>query len=121
MAIAHFYEIYRAFIKNITLELSNECLKENLTKTMKLMLPFTPHLALECLEKLDYKDFFKWPDIDKNLKESIKFAVQVNGKTRDIITVNKNLNEKQINEIVFDKTKAKKFIHNKEIKKTIFL
>ena len=121
VAIAHFYEIYRAFIKNISLELSNECLKENLTKTMKLMLPFTPHLALECLEKLDCKDFFKWPDIDKNLKESIKFAVQVNGKTRDIITVNKNLNEKQINEIVFDKTKAKKFIHNKEIKKTIFV
>ena len=32
----------------------------------------------------------KWPEIDKkNTKEDIKIAIQVNGKTRDIMTFRK--------------------------------
>ena len=56
---------------------------------MKLMVPFTPHLAYECLEHLKCKNPDKWPDINANFEENIKFAVQVNGKTRDIITLKK--------------------------------
>ena len=47
------------------------------------MVPFTPHLAYECLERLKCKNPDKWPDINANFEENIKFAVQVNGKTRD--------------------------------------
>ena len=32
---------------------------------MKQMLPFTPHLAHECLELLNCKNFNDWPNIDK--------------------------------------------------------
>ena len=58
---------------------------KELTKIMKLMIPFTPHIAYECLEKLKCKNKNKWPEIKKNLQNEIKFAVQINGKTRDII------------------------------------
>ena len=88
---------------------------------MKIMLPFTPHLALECLEKLGCDDTTNWPKINKNLSSEIKVAVQVNGKTRDIIEIKKDLNEEEVNKIIYKNSKAKKYIENKKIKKTIFV
>ena len=113
VTIAHFYEIYKIFIRYIDLELNNEILKTNITKVMKLMIPFTPHLAYECLENLKCNSTDKWPDIKNNLLEKIDFAVQVNGKTRDVINVKKDLNEVQINRIIKDISKARKFIDRK--------
>ena len=46
-------------------KISNKILKENLIKLMKLMLPFTPHLANECLELLKVKSCNEWPKIHK--------------------------------------------------------
>ena len=121
VSIAHFYESYKLFNKYINLEISNKSLTNNITRIMKLMIPFTPHLAHECLENLKCKTANKWPEIKDNIIEEIKFAVQVNGKTRDIITVKKNTDQKQINEIVTKNSKVKKFIENKKIFKTIFV
>jgi len=121
VTIAHFYEIYKIFNKHINLQLSNKCLEKNIIKTMKLMVPFTPHLALECLEKLQCRDIDSWPKIKNAVEEEIKFAVQVNGKTRDIISVKKSLKKEQVNKIIYESSKAKKFIENKEIIKTIFV
>ena len=121
VSIAHFYESYKLFNKYINLEISNKSLTNNITRIMKLMIPFTPHLAHECLENLKCKTSNKWPEIKDNIIEEIKFAVQVNGKTRDIITVKKNTDQKQINEIVTKNSKVKKFIENKKIFKTIFV
>ncbi len=121
VAIAHFYEIYKIFVKNIDLETSNVTLNNNITKVLKLMIPFTPHLARECLEKLNCKDPNKWPMIKEDFLENIKFAIQVNGKTRDIIEVKKGLNEETINSIVVEVSKANKFIKDKKILKKIFV
>ena len=121
VAIAHFYEIYKIFVKNIDLETSNVTLNNNITKVLKLMIPFTPHLARECLEKLNCKDPNKWPMIKENFLENIKFAIQVNGKTRDIIEVKKGLNEETINSIVVEVSKANKFIKDNKILKKIFV
>jgi len=121
VSIAHFYEIYKVFNKYINMEVSNKILIFNLTNAMKLMLPFVPHLANECLEKLKCNNIDIWPEIKEEENIEIKFAIQVNGKTRDILLIDKNLNKDQINEIVINKSKAKKFIENKEISKTIFV
>ena len=47
---------------------------------MKLMIPY-PHLAYECLELFNCKISIN-ANITKNLHQEIKFAVQINGKTR---------------------------------------
>ena len=105
-------------IKKLVKNLSN-----GLVKILKLMIPFTPHLANERLLNLNCKDVNKWPEIDtkvlKNLK--INFAIQVNGKTRDIILVNKDLNEKDVDKITRKSSKASKYIVDKKIVKTIFI
>ena len=52
---------------------------------------------MRCLEFLNCKTVNNWPEIDKqNVLDEIKMAVQVNGKTRDIINIKKNLEEKKI-------------------------
>ena len=89
---------------------------------MKLMIPFIPHLANECLELHNCDSKNKWPEINfDNMITDIKLAVQVNGKTRDILTVEKDLSENEINEIILKNSKASKFIKNKKIVKSIFV
>ena len=51
----------------------------------------------------------------------MKLAVQINGKTRDIIEIKKDTIAEDIMKIVSDKSKAKKYIANKKIFKTIFV
>ena len=48
-------------------------------------------------------------------------AIQINGKTRDIIKVKKDLSEDEIKKIILKNSKAKKYIEKKNIKKTIFV
>ena len=122
VSIANFYEMFNIFKDNLNKPISAKVLKSNLIKLMKLMIPFTPHLAYECLEMLNCKDVENWPEIDKqNLISEIKFAVQVNGKTRDILNVEKNLKEEDINKIIVKKSKAYKYLKDKNVIKTIFI
>ena len=88
---------------------------------MQLLIPFTPHLAHECLEILNCKEFDKWPKIKGNMEEQVKFAIQINGKTRDVITLKKNTERDKVNKFVLSNSKASKYILNKTILKTIFV
>ena len=121
VSVALFYEVYRFLKDNLEKNISNKTIKENIIKIMKLMIPFTPHLANECLELLNCPDVNKWPKIIGNVEDEIKFAVQVNGKTRDIINIRKDMLEKEISQIINNKSKAKKYIENKKVIKTIFV
>ena len=102
-------------------EVDKKTLIENLTKMMKLMIPFVPHLANECLDLLNCKNKNEWPKINKNLQNEIKFAVQINGKTRDIITIKKDLEKDTIMRTILKNSKANKYIADKKILKTIFV
>ena len=123
VVIANIYSIYSLFNSALNEEISNVCLKKNLSKLMIVLIPFTPHLAHECLEKLGTKNINVWPEIDDKfrLDEKIKMAIQINGKTREIIEVKKDLDEKNvINEIKKNK-KINDQLTKQEIKKKIFV
>ena len=105
----------------IILVISNKMIKQSIIQLMKQMIPFVPHLAHECLVLMGCKEIDKWPKINKNQFNSIKLAVQINGKTRDIMTVQSDLNEKEINKKVLKDSKANKYIKDRQIKKTIFI
>ena len=85
------------------------------------MLPITPHLANECLELMACQNAGNWPMIKKDIKEITKLAVQINGKTREIISIEKDIIEAEINKIVLNNHKTKKYVENKKIMKTIFV
>ena len=83
--------------------------KNNFTNLMKMLIPFTPHIANECLELLDVEDIKSWPKIDTKLiqKEKIKIAIQINGKTKDVIDVDKGINQKTVEKICKNNDKIK--------------
>ena len=59
--------------------------------------------------------------IKNNYIEDIKFAIQVNGKTRDIITVKKDADQNFVEKMISKESKLKNFIKDKKILKTIFV
>ena len=122
VSIAHFYEIYKVFNKYLNQSLSSKILTAYMIKVMKLMIPFVPHLAYESLEVLNCRDINNWPKIVKKLDlEKVKIIIQINGKTRDVIDVKKDLLEQDIYKITMKSSKAEKFLKNKKIDKTIFV
>jgi len=122
VAIALFYEVYKIFKDNINTNINKKTLSDNIILIMKLMIPFAPHLAYECLELQGCNTSNQWPNIVKeNTFEQIKFAIQVNGKTRDILEVKKDLNKEEISKIVEEKSKAQKYLMDKKVIKTIFV
>jgi len=123
VVIANVYSIYSLFNTALEERISNECLKNNLSKLMKVLIPFVPHLAHECLELLGEKNINDWPKIDSmiDVDEKIKIAVQINGKTKEIIEVKKNSDEKNV---ISESRKNKKIndqLAEKVIKRTIFV
>ena len=104
-------------------DIKKEILLENLKKIMLMLVPFVPHLANECLQNLNAKSSHKWPEILQkeitNLK--IKLVIQVNGKTRDIIEINKDMSEKYVNAFIMKNSKAKNYIADNNVKRVIFI
>ena len=106
----------------VNLNVSNKVLKDNIIKLMTLLIPFTPHLANECLELLNIKNTSDWPRYDdKKFLEKMSIAIQINGKTRDVLKLNKDTSEEEVNKMIFLSSKARKYLENKKIKKTIFV
>ena len=123
VVIANVYSIYNLFSSALNEEITNECLKKNLVKLMKVLIPFVPHLSHECLEQLGEKDINVWPETETKLglDEKIKIAIQINGKTKEVIEIKKNLDEKNV---IIETKKLKKIndqLSKSKIQKIIFV
>ncbi len=123
VVVANVYEIYNLFNDHLDKEISSKSLKDNLINLMKILIPFTPHIAYECLEMLGVKGNKSWPIIDKKLilKEKIKMAIQINGKTRDVIDIEKGINQTSVEKICENNKKINEKIKKSSIKKVIFV
>ncbi len=121
VSIALFYETFNFIKSNLDNEISKQTLQQSIIKFIKLMIPFTPHLAHECLTLHNCKDLEEWPKIEKNTLEIIQIAIQINGKTKDVLSVEKNLEENAVNKIVLTKSKAIKILNNSKIERTIYV
>ena len=123
VAIANAYTIYNIFNKALIANISNTCLRNNFIQFLKTLIPFIPHIACECLESQNQiNELSSWPFVDKKIKikEKVKIAIQINGKTKQIIEISKDLEEKEIfNE--FKNEKVYQQLTNKKIIKTIFV
>ena len=125
VVIANVYEIYALVYKSLDKDISSKCLLKILTDFMKILIPFTPHLASECIEKLEKQNanLDAWPIINKDLigRKKIKMAIQINGKTKEIIEVKQDLSEKEAVEESKMNDKVSKSLINKTITRTIFI
>ena len=65
----------------------------------------------------------KWPEYDEKLivDKKINLVIQVNGKVRDIIEVEANINEEEAKKIAMENEKVQKWMESKEVIKVIFV
>jgi leucyl-tRNA synthetase len=91
---------------------------------LQLLFPIVPHITSELWQRLGFDTelaMVEWPIADERciVKMSVCYAVQVNGKVRAKIDVDPSLDQEQIIEQVICDNNVKKYLENREIRKTI--
>jgi leucyl-tRNA synthetase len=121
--IASFHEIYSYFKKIVEKNENFKNLKNNFEKILILMIPITPHLAYECLERFNYNKKLYWPTVEEKYlkKEKNDIVIQINGKKRNIISVENNIEEKILIKKISNEELISKYLDNKKIAKIIYV
>ncbi len=88
-----------------------------------MMVPIIPHFANECLEQLNVESDLNWPNVEKEFleKKANNIVIQINGRKRDLLNLDKDIGEKEILAKVMKSEKCVKYLENKEIKKTFYV
>lgn len=108
----------------------NECYKADRVPTeyaegfVLLMSPITPHIAEELWEKLGHEGtitYVPWPtyDADKLVDDTVEIAVQINGKVRAKLEVDKDITKEELEKAALANDEVQKWIDGKELKKVI--
>jgi leucyl-tRNA synthetase len=117
------HETYNFLFKLLEKEISKNSLKENYRKILTIFSPILPHIIFECLEKLNYEVFQKWPEIDKKMisEETIEFVIQKNGKKKATLSTPKDIDEKTLMDQIEKDVNINKVFIDKEITKIFFI
>ena len=121
--IAVMHEIYSFYKKIADRDENNVNLRENFIKILTVITPITPHLASECIHKLNHKKDLKWPEvIQKYLtSEKSEIVIQINGKKRNTISIKKGAIESNVIESINKMNLISKYLDGKKIFKTIYV
>jgi leucyl-tRNA synthetase len=100
--------------------------KKDLADFLKILSPFVPHLAEEIWSNKGFKGLCceqKWPKHDEGLikEEKVLLIVQVNGKVRDKIEIEADIDHKKAEKIVLSSERIKNLLGDKKPVKTIFV
>ncbi|MBC8312673.1 MAG: leucine--tRNA ligase [Candidatus Cloacimonetes bacterium] len=100
--------------------------RESIEIFPKLLAPFAPHLAEELWEMLGHKPSILesgWISFNEKflVKNEITYVIQINGKLRSKIIVDKNTSKDEIEKLTFDDPKVQKYSAGKSIKKIIIV
>ncbi|MDP2586372.1 MAG: leucine--tRNA ligase [Candidatus Komeilibacteria bacterium] len=102
-------------------------------KFLIILSPFAPHLAEELWSTLGHQESIflpcrqagkqSWPDYDKKLviDEEVTIAIQINGKLRETIKVERGINEKDLRIMVEELPNVKKYLDGQLVKKFIYI
>ena len=124
-SVANIYELTNFLQKQLNNSISKDCALKTLKKLSLLIQPFVPHLSEELWSHLGGDGMAicqSWPTkIGIIRKKSYGIAIQVNGKTRDVIVLNYTPEEKKLFNILKNNNKIQKIIKNKKIIRTIYV
>ena len=120
--IAVFHDIFNYYNKLTENKKNYKNLKENFEKILIVMSPVIPHLTNECLLNITSENFV-WPQVKKEfLETNVKeIVIQINGKKRGNITINKKSEENEILAKIKELDIIQKYIKGKKISKTIYV
>ncbi|WP_440914097.1 leucine--tRNA ligase, partial [Candidatus Pelagibacter sp.] len=111
--IANIHEMHSFMINQIKKPYKKETLVENYKKILIIIQPIIPHFSHECLEQINIP-ITKWPEYDEKVieEEKINLVIQINGKKRGLIEIEKGKTEIEIIEIVNKEEKLMRYLEN---------
>ena len=99
-----------------------------LSKIFKKFRPnelFIPHLSEEIWKKFGGEKLAieqDWPIVDKSLLvKNFNIAIQINGKTKDVLSATKELDKDSVVNILKENEKISRLLKNKRVIKTIYV
>ena len=99
--------------------------KKDYQLLLQLLNPIAPHFTEEMNEKLGFAPLYEtpWPEYDeaKTVESVVTIAVQVNGKLRATLNVDKNISKEELLETAKKEENVLKFIEGHEIVKEIVI
>ena len=121
--VANLHEVHSFLFKQIKKSYKKDTLIKNYHKILISMMPIIPHFVEESLEALKINENIKWPEYNQELliETIVKFVVQINGKKRALIEVNRDISENDLMKLIMKNENLKKYIIEENIKKKIFI
>ena len=121
--VANIYETYNFLVKEIERDYNSDILKENYIKILILMMPILPHLISEAIGDLKYDQKLGWPIADtKYLQEKyVNIVVQINGKKKSLVKIEKNLTDKEVINKIKKDEKISNILSDKNLLKHIIV
>ena len=118
--------IPREFLESSAANQERVVANEAVESILLMLNPITPHLCQHLWWKLYPEECIAdkaWPIIEKSLltDDTFKIAIQVNGKLRSEIEVEKDSPEEMIQSLAVEDEKVNKYIAGQEIKKVIYI
>ena len=120
--IAYLHETYNFLNKEID-NLDIKDLKENYSKILILMFPILPHLISECLMDIKKDSEISWPLPQKEFLEEkyVNIVIQINGKKKSLIKIEKDVDENKLLENVKKDKKVSIILDKKSVFKHIIV
>jgi len=93
---------------------------------LQLLNPFAPHITEEIFNILGENKTISelpWPkyDEEKTIDDEIEIPVQINGKLKTTVMINKDMEEKEVEEVINSDKEVKKLLEGKTVVKEIYV
>ncbi len=124
-AISELMKFYNSLSNSIN-DVNNNLKIEALKTFCILLAPFAPHIAEEIWHLIGFNKSVHlehWPsyNVEALKEDSYELVIQVNGKVRDKVNINNEMNEDQIKELTLKRPNILKWTQEKEIRKIIIV
>ncbi len=124
-SVAKIYE----FVNTLNQALSNKTISRDnfewsLKKLSIILQPFVPHVSEEIWSGLGNQTLCineSWPQEKIERKEKIKIAIQINGKTKEIIEIDETIKKEKVLNLVKNNEKIKRNIESKNLVREIYV
>ena len=124
-SVAKIYEYVNILNNSVS---KNKISKKNFEWSLKklsiILQPFVPHVSEEIWSRIGGKKLCineNWPVEEVREKTKIKLAIQINGKTKDVIEIEDTLSKQVVLETAKNSSKIKKSLIGKKIKREIYV
>lgn len=100
--------------------------KQIFESLLLILSPFAPHLTEELWSQLSHQESIfkaKWPQVEEKYlhDEKIRLVVQINGKLRDTILVDADINESTAKELALQSPQVQKWLDNQQVAQAVFV